>query len=103
MRMMHLPVLEIEMAKKTRELKLEHSDFSGEFEDGGVTVLVDIFRPAGTNGDWTLEVISQTEVVTSWEDKFATDLDAWEEFLATAERDGVRSFLDEDEDEPQLH
>ncbi len=89
------------MPKTPKEPNLEHSDFSGEFEDGGVTVLVDIYRPAGTNGDWTLEVISQTEVVTTWEDKFATDLDAWEEFLATAERDGVQSFLDEDE--PQLH
>ncbi len=90
------------MPKKIKEPKLEHSDFSGEFEDDGVTVLVDIFRPAGTNGDWTLEVISQTEVVTTWEDGFATDQDAWEEFLATAERDGVKSFL-EDDDEPQVH
>jgi hypothetical protein len=94
-------VPEVEMAKTPKEPKLEHSDFSGEFEDDGITVLVDIFRPAGTKGDWTLEVISQTEIVTSWEDKFATDQDAWEEFLATAERDGIRSFLEEDE--PQLH
>jgi hypothetical protein len=98
---MHLLVLEVKMAKTPKEPKLEHSDFSGEFEDDGVTVLVDIHRPAGTNGDWTLEVISQTEVVTTWEDAFATDLEAWEEFLATAERDGVRSFLDEDE--PLVH
>ncbi len=89
------------MTKKTREPRLEHSDFSGEFEDSGITVLVDISRPAGTNGDWTLEVISQTEIVTIWEDKFATDLEAWEEFLATAERDGLESFLEDDE--PQLH
>ena len=39
--------------------KTEHSEFSGEFEDDGITVLVDIFRPAGTNGDWTMEVISR--------------------------------------------
>ena len=81
---------------------LEHSEFAGEFEDEGITVLVDIFRPAGTNGDWTLEVISQTEVVTSWEETFATDKDAWEEFLATAERDGLKSFLDE-EDGASVH
>jgi hypothetical protein len=82
--------------------KTEHSEFSGEFEDDGITVLVDIFRPAGTNGDWTMEVISQTEVVTTWEEPFATDKDAWEEFLATAERDGLQSFLDEEAD-PSLH
>lgn len=81
----------------TKQPKLEHSEFAGEFEDDGVTVLVDIYRPADTNGDWTLEVISQTEVVTSWEETFATDKDAWEEFLATAERDGIKSFLEEDD------
>ncbi|UXT48816.1 hypothetical protein FY136_05995 [Agrobacterium tumefaciens] len=81
--------------------KLEHSEFSGEFEDGGVTVLVDIYRPAGTQQDWKLEVISESDVVTTWNDLFATDKDAWEEFLATCEKDGIRSFL-EDED-PAVH
>ncbi|WJH40041.1 hypothetical protein N7E02_25830 [Aliirhizobium terrae] len=88
--------------KQPKEPALEHSEFAGEFEDEGITVLVDIFRPAGTNGDWTLEVISQTEVVTTWDENFATDKDAWEEFLATAERDGLESFLDEEE-EPSVH
>jgi hypothetical protein len=88
--------------KQPQEPQLEHSEFAGEFEDEGITVLVDIFRPAGTNGDWTLEVISQTEVVTTWDENFATDKDAWEEFLATAERDGLGSFLEEDE-EPSVH
>ncbi|MGN7293759.1 hypothetical protein [Rhizobium sp. SAFR-030] len=81
----------------TKTPKLEHSDFSGEFEDNGITVLVDIFRPAGTEDGWSLEVISQQEDVTTWEDSFATDQEAWEEFLATAERDGIESFLDDGE------
>jgi aryl-phospho-beta-D-glucosidase BglC (GH1 family) len=76
-----------------KEPKLEHSDFSGEFEDDGITVLVDIHRPAGSQGGWALEVISQEEDVTTWEDTFETDKDAWEEFLATTERDGIRSFI----------
>lgn len=84
-----------------KEPKLEHSEFSGEFEDDGITVLVDIYRPAGTQGDWQMEVISQTEDVTTWDEPFATDKDAWEEFLATAERDGLASFLAEDD--PSLH
>lgn len=89
-------------SKQSKEPQLEHSEFAGEFEDEGVTVLVDIFREAGTNGDWTLEVISQTEIVTSWEENFETDQAAWEEFLATAERDGLKSFLEED-DTPSVH
>jgi hypothetical protein len=82
-----------------KEPKVEHSEFSGEFEDDGVTVLVDIFRPAGTDGSWQMEVISQNEDVTSWEEPFATDKDAWEEFLATTEAEGIRTFL-EDKDPP---
>jgi hypothetical protein len=81
-----------------KQPKLEHSEFSGEFEDDGITVLVDISRPAGTQGDWKMEVVSQEDDVTSWDDGFDTDRDAWEEFLATVERDGIRSFLDAPEE-----
>lgn len=86
------------MAKKS---KIEHSEFSGEFEDDGITVLVDIYRSAGTQQDWKLEVISENDLVTTWDEPFANDKDAWEEFLATCEKDGIRSFL-EDED-PAVH
>lgn len=89
--------LDEERVSMTKEPKLEHSDLSGEFEDDGVTVLVDIHRAAGSNDGWTLEVISQEEDVTTWEDSFATDNEAWEEFLATTERDGIRSFLGDDD------
>ena len=84
-----------------KEPKLEHSEFSGEFEDDGVTVLVDIYRPAGSQADWKMDVISEEEDVTSWDEPFATDKDAWEEFLATTEREGIRTFL-EGED-PSVH
>ncbi len=86
------------MAKKQ---KLEHSELSGEFTDDDVTVLVDIFRPAGTNGDWKLEVVTQDEDLIEWEEGFATDREAFDEFLATVEREGIRTFL-EDTD-PSVH
>ncbi|MBB3979788.1 hypothetical protein GGQ64_005033 [Rhizobium azooxidifex] len=82
--------------------KNEHSELSGEFTEDDITVLVDIFRPAGTNKDWSLEVITQNEDVFGWEDGFATDRDAFNEFLATVARDGIRSFL-EDDDAPSVH
>ena len=88
------------MAKKQ---KLEHSDFAGEFTDDGVTVLVDIFRPAGSEGGWTMEVIDQDEGLTVWEEPFPTDKDAFEEFLATVERDGIHSFLEDPEPEESVH
>lgn len=85
----------------TKKVKLEHSEFSGEFSQDDVTVLVDIFRPAGSNADWTMEVVDQDEGLTVWDEQFATDRDAFDEFLATVERDGIRTFL-EDVD-PSVH
>lgn len=58
---------------------------------------MDIYGPAGSSGGRTLEVISQDEDVTLWENTFATDQKAWEEFLATAERDGIEPFLFDEE------
>jgi hypothetical protein len=81
--------------------KLEHSEFAGEFTDDDVTVLVDIFRPSGTNGDWTMQVITQDEDLIEWEEAFATDREAFDEFLATVERDGIRTFLDDAD--PSVH
>ncbi|THK34270.1 hypothetical protein EHS39_30990 [Ensifer sp. MPMI2T] len=67
----------------------------GEFVDDDVMVTICIYRPAGTNGDWTLEVVDQEGYSTIWDDRFATDRDAFEEFLATIKRDGIRSFLEQ--------
>ncbi|MBN9983146.1 hypothetical protein [Rhizobium laguerreae] len=86
------------MAKKE---KLEHSELAGEFTDDGITVLVDIFRTSGSNEDWTMEVVTQAEDLIRWDEPFATDRDAFDEFLAVVARDGIRSFLEEDE--PSLH
>ncbi|MBB3354352.1 MULTISPECIES: hypothetical protein [Rhizobium] len=85
------------MAKKQ---KLEHSELAGEFTEDGVTVLVDIFRAAGSNEDWTMEVVTQAEDLIQWDEPFATDREAFDEFLAVVARDGIRSFLD---DEPSVH
>lgn len=86
------------MAKKP---KLEHSELSGEFTEDGMTVLVDIFRPAGTNGDWRMEVVTPDEDLIEWEEPFATDREAFDEFLATIARDGIRAFFEETD--PTVH
>jgi hypothetical protein len=84
-----------------KKQKLEHSELSGEFTEDGITVLVDIFRPAGSNDDWRMEVVTQNEDLVQWEEPFATDREAFDEFLATVERDGIATFL-EDAD-PTVH
>ncbi|PDT46659.1 hypothetical protein CO661_17275 [Sinorhizobium fredii] len=77
------------------EEQYEFSEFSGEFVEDGVTVILRIYRPVGTNLDWMLEVLDEEGNTTVWEDTFDTDRDAFEEFLATVQRDGIRSFLEE--------
>ncbi|WP_197727835.1 hypothetical protein [Rhizobium leguminosarum] len=81
--------------------KLEHSELAGEFTDDGITVLVDIFRTSGSNEDWTMEVVTQAEDLIRWDEPFATDRDAFDEFLAVVARDGIRSFLEDEE--PSVH
>ncbi|OWV84076.1 hypothetical protein ATY78_05005 [Rhizobium sp. R635] len=81
--------------------KFEHSELAGEFTDDGITVLVDIFRTSGSNEDWTMEVVTQSEDLIQWDEPFATDRDAFDEFLAVVARDGIRSFLEDDE--PSTH
>jgi len=77
------------------EQQYEFSEFSGQFVDDGVVVVIGIYRPAGTNADWTLEVVDQEGYTTIWDDSFATDREAFEEFLATIQRDGIRSVLEQ--------
>lgn len=86
------------MAKKE---KLEHSELAGEFTEDGITVLVDIFRTSGSNEDWTMEVVTQAEDLIRWDEPFPTDRDAFDEFLAVVARDGIRSFLEDEE--PSVH
>lgn len=81
------------------EPNLEHSDLSEEFTRDGVTVLVDIFRPAGSTGGWSLQVIDQDDVMTVWDEPFASEQEAYDEFLATLEADGIESFSAGPEDE----
>lgn len=83
------------MTMTENDQTFEFSEFSGEFVDDDVTVILRIYRPAGTNLDWTLEVFDEEGNTTIWNDTFDTDRDAFEEFLATVQRDGIRSFLDE--------
>ena len=80
-----------------KDSELEHSEFAGEFTEDGVTVLLDIFRPAGSQGGWSMEVIDPQQGSTIWDEPFATDREAFEEFLATLQRDGIRSFVDQPE------
>ncbi|MEY9785223.1 hypothetical protein ABIA23_006690 [Sinorhizobium fredii] len=58
------------------EQRYEFSEFSGEFIDDDVTVILRIYRPADTNLDWVLEVFDEEGNTTVWENTFDIDRDA---------------------------
>lgn len=74
---------------------IENSPLSGRVTRDGVTVDLQIYRIAGTNEGWTLEVVDEQQASTVWEDVFATDRDAYAEFSRTLETDGIRSFSED--------
>ncbi|MBW6425351.1 hypothetical protein KX729_28380 [Rhizobium sp. XQZ8] len=68
------------------------SPLSTEYTQGDVTVTVDIkqtFRDAG----WELEVTSADGQVTDWDLTFATDREAYDEFLYVVETEGIEVFV----------
>ena len=75
--------------------EIEISPLSGKITRDGVTVEVLIYRIAGEDADWTLEVVDQDDASTVWDDTFPTDKDAYAAFYRTLEIEGIRSFLEQ--------
>lgn len=86
------------MAAPDREL--EFSPLSGRVTRDGVTVQVHIYRFAGTDEGWTLEVVDQVDGSTVWNGSFDTDVEAYETFERCIQEDGIRTFT---EDAPTRH
>jgi len=70
----------------------EHSALSGSFSRDGETVDVEIYRFAGTQDRWQLAVVHMASGCTEWQERFATEQDAYRAFVETVERDGIVSF-----------
>lgn len=73
--------------------EIEESPLCGEVTRDGVTVRIEIYRLVEGDESWTLEVIDHEGGSTVWDDRFATDRDAYAEFYRTLETEGIRSFL----------
>lgn|GEM_PF-523051 len=69
------------------------SPFCGTFEKDDRTVEVNIFR-VEPNTTWHLEVINEMNTSTVWDDPFVSDADAYAEFMATVEEEGMGAFED---------
>jgi hypothetical protein len=79
--------------------EIEVSRLSGAVSRDGTTVHVEIYRLVEGDESWTLEVTDHEGGSTVWEDRFATDKDAYDEFYRVLETDGIQSFL---VDQPEL-
>ncbi len=74
--------------------EIEISPLSGTVSRDGLTVEVQICRLAKSSEGWSLEVVDHDGGSTVWEDLFATDHDAYQEFFETMATDGIRSFVE---------
>lgn len=73
--------------------ELEFSPLSGRLTRDGLTVDVEIYRFAGTDDPWQLEVVDHEGGSTVWDDPFPTAQDAYRAFNEVVEEDGIASFV----------
>lgn len=64
----------------------------------GITVRVEIYRLDGTEG-WTLELVDEEGGSTVWQDSFATDAEAFAEFMDGVRQLGLAKLIDPDDDD----
>ena len=81
--------------------EIEYSPFCEDVSRDGTTVKLQIYRLKGGTEGWSLEVVDSNKS-TVWEDLFATDQDARDEFFRTLETEGIHSFS-EDRPSESLH
>jgi hypothetical protein len=74
------------------DCEFDHSPLSGEFTRDGITVEVEIYRTVGSQEPWRLEVVSISGGCTRWLQRFATEQEAFEAFMAVVGTDGIASF-----------
>lgn len=74
--------------------EIEESPLSDVVTRDGITVRVEIYRLKEGDGGWSLEVVDQEGGSTVWDDRFATDKEAHDEFYRTLETEGISSFLE---------
>ena len=81
--------------------KILKSPLSNMFTSDGITVRVEIYRVEGAQG-WTLELIDPNWNSVVWDELFATEDEAMEEFLTGVQDVGLASLLEPDDDDPPM-
>jgi hypothetical protein len=78
--------------------EIESSPLSRSVTHDDIAVRVEIYRPAGNDDGWSLEVVNDEGTSTVWDDLFATDIEAFAEFQKTLDTEGIQAFLDSSSD-----
>jgi uncharacterized protein len=73
------------------DYKLVFSTLSKPITRDGITVEVQIYRGKDEEG-WLLEVVDHLGGSTIWDDRFPTDVEAYQAAMATIEAAGIGSF-----------
>ena len=81
--------------------KITKSPLSQKFTSDGITVRVEIYRLEAAQG-WTLELIDSDWNSVVWDELFATDDEAMEEFLTGVQDVGLAALLEPDDDDPPM-
>ncbi len=71
----------------------EHSRLSGKFTRNGIRVEVEIYRNAGTNDTWRLEVVNENGGCIRWHVRFSSEEEAYQAFLAVVDQEGISFFF----------
>ena len=74
------------------DYKIEDSPLCQSFSEGSVTVQVHIYRGEDDPG-WILEVVDHEGASTVWDDRFATDGEAFIGFIKTVTTEGLSGAL----------
>jgi len=70
----------------------EHSTLSGPLSHDGETVEVEIYRRAGSQAPWRMEIVHMGGGCTRWSVEFATDQEAVRAFHALVAEHGLAIF-----------
>ena len=72
--------------------KIEDLPLCQSFSEGSVTVQVHIYRGEDDPG-WILEVVDDEGASTVWDDRFATDAEAFLQFIKTVRTEGLSGVI----------
>lgn len=75
--------------------ELEYSPLCEKISRDGTTVFLQIYRLKGGAEGWSLEIVDEKGGSTVWDDLFATDQDARDEFYKALEAEGIKGFSQE--------